>query len=174
MFDAEPILRVLVEHRVDFVVIGGMAAYVQGSPLPTLDVDVTPDASADNLQRLSDALRALDARVRHPDVSEGLPFAHDAASLARSVFWNLVTPYGELDVSFSPAGTSGFSDLAQNAGTVVVGSTRVSVASLADVVRSKDAADRPKDRRALPVLRELLAQQTLERAGRARRTGGPA
>lgn len=172
MFDAEPILRVLVEHRVDFVVIGGMAAYFQGSPLPTLDVDVTPEVSADNLQRLSDALRALDARVRRPDVPEGLPFAHDATSLAGSVFWNLTTAHGDLDVSFTPAGTKGFADLAQNAGTVVVGSTRVPVASLADVVRSKDAADRPKDRRALPVLRELLAQQTLERAGRARRTGG--
>lgn len=171
MFDAEPILRVLVEHGVQFVVIGGMAAYFQGSPLPTMDVDVTPDVSPDNLQRLSDALRALEARVRHPDVPEGLPFAHDATSLAGSVFWNLVTPYGELDVSFTPAGTRGYADLAQGAGVVVVGSTRVPVASLADVVRSKDAADRPKDRRALPVLRELLAQQTRERAARGRDGG---
>lgn len=159
MFDPEPILRELVEHQVKFVVIGGMAAYYQGSPLPTTDVDVTPATAPENLARLSDALRALQARVRHPDVPAGLPFAHDATSLAGSIFWNLVTPYGDLDVSFTPAGTNGYPDLAPSAGVVVLNGTTVPVASLADVVRSKDAADRPKDRRALPVLRELLARQ---------------
>lgn len=164
VFDAEPILRALVEHEVRFVVIGGMAAYYQGSPLLTRDVDITPDTAPDNLERLSSALRALDARVRHPDIPEGLPFSHDATSLAGSVFWNLVTSHGELDISFTPAGTDGYRDLAGAAVTIGVRGTEFAVASLADVVRSKAAADRPKDHRALPVLRELLAQQRERKA----------
>lgn len=166
MFDPEPILRVLVQHRVEFVVIGGMAAYYQGSPLPTVDVDITPEASAANLQRLSGALRALDARVRHPDTPEGLPFGHDGTSLADSSSWNLVTTHGDLDLSFTPAGTAGYADLVVSAGSVVLDETTVPVASLADVIRSKDAADRPKDRRALPVLRELLAHQREQQRAR--------
>ncbi|HWH33479.1 MAG TPA: hypothetical protein VNU01_12485, partial [Egibacteraceae bacterium] len=51
------ILRVLLEHEVQFVVIGGYGAYLQGSPVPTLDVDVTPSARRDNLERLASALR---------------------------------------------------------------------------------------------------------------------
>lgn len=158
-FEPEPIVAALLARSVDFVVIGGFAARLQGSPLLTGDIDVTPEMSTENLTRLSEALRDLDARIRHPDIPEGLPFAHDATSLAGAVFWNLTTRHGDLDLSFTPAGTGGYDDLAERALTISISGIDFPVASLADIVRSKDAADRPKDRRALPVLRELLAQQ---------------
>lgn len=159
VFVPEQILAALVEHEVKFVLIGGMAAVAHGSPLPTRDVDVTPEASEANLDRLAQALRALDARVRHPDIPEGLPFSCDATSLAAAIFWNLTTPYGDLDISFTPAGTSGYPTLINEATPFSFRGVTVQLASLADIVRSKAAADRPKDHRALPVLRELLAQQ---------------
>lgn len=159
VFDPTPILAALVGRGVRFVVIGGFAARLHGGPLPTEDVDVTPDMSPDNLTRLSHALRDLEARVRHPDIPDGLPFAHDATSLAGSLFWNLTTVHGDLDLSFTPAGTSGYPSLAPDAIRLRIGGVEVAIASLADIVRSKAAADRPKDHRALPVLRELLAQQ---------------
>lgn len=158
-FTPERILAVLVEHGVDFVLIGGLAAVAHGSPLLTEDVDVTPEASEANLDRLARALRALDARVRHPDIPEGLPFSCDATSLAAAIFWNLTTPHGDLDISFAPAGTSGYPTLVVEATPFTFRGVTVQLASLADIVRSKAAADRPKDHRALPVLRELLAQQ---------------
>jgi hypothetical protein len=163
VFDPTPILTALVARKVSFVVIGGFAARMHGSPLLTADVDITPDMSADNLSRLSDALRDLDARVRHPDVPEGLPFSHDATSLAGSTFWNLTTVHGDLDLSFTPAGSTGYSGLAPGAVRMRIGAVEFDLASLADVVHSKDAAGRPKDHRALPVLRELLAQQREQR-----------
>jgi hypothetical protein len=159
VFDPAPIVAALLARDVSFVVIGGFAARLHGSPLLTQDIDVTPEMSAQNLERLSAALRDLDARVRHPDVPEGLAFAHDATSLAGSVCWNLTTRYGDLALSFSPAGTDGYPDVARRAVTVVVSGVPIPVASLEDIVRSKNAANRDKDRRALPVLRELLAQQ---------------
>ena len=89
----------------------------------------------------------------------GLPFAHDAESLAAVQVWNLTTRYGDLDISFVPSGTGGFVDLDRSAEPVEFGGVVVRVASLADVIRSKQAANRPKDQRVLPTLRELLARR---------------
>ena len=77
---------------------------------------------------------------------------------------NLTTRFGDLDLSFVPSGTSGFEDLRQHAVTMSLMGRPVAVASLADVIRSKEAANRPKDQTALPALR-LLLQQLKTRGG---------
>ncbi len=161
-FDAEPMLRVLERHEVRFVVIGGMAAIFHGSPLLTEDLDITPDRDRENLAKLSAALRELDAKVRAVELDEPLPFSHDAESLGAVQVWSLSTPHGGLDISFTPTGTEGYEDLRRDAGEVTFRGLRIVVASLADVVRSKEAAGRDKDRRALPVLREILARRLHE------------
>lgn len=152
----------LAGHDVAYVLIGGVAAFLHGSPLPTVDVDITPADDADNLARLSVALDDLDAKVR-VEGSEPLPFAHDATSLAAARMWNLTTRYGDLDIALVPAGTRGYDDLRRDAVELEIAGHRVLLASLSDIVRSKDAAGRDKDRRALPVLRELLARETIAR-----------
>lgn len=156
--DLERVLSVLARHGVDYVLIGGLAAVFHGSPFPTEDVDITPDRAAANLERLSAALKELRARIRTASVPDGLPFDHDAESLAGVGVWNLVTDAGDLDISFVPNGTSGFDDLRRDATHESVYDQPVLIASLADVVRSKQAANRPKDQRVLPTLREILAQ----------------
>ena len=158
-FDPQAALAVLCEHEVLFVAIGGYAAILQGSPYPTTDVDITPETSSENLDRLASALRVLEARVRHPDTPEGLPLSCDATSLASAIFWNLTTRYGDLDISFTPTGTQGYPDLVRDALTIELRGVPVRVAHLADVIRSKDAANRDKDRRVLPVLRQVLDRQ---------------
>ncbi|MFT4165262.1 MAG: hypothetical protein QM650_08465 [Microlunatus sp.] len=156
--DLEGLLAVLARHRVVYVMIGGMAAVTHGSPFPTEDLDITPAGAADNLERLSAALDELGARVRVEGVDQGLPFEHDAVSLGAVERWNLTTRCGDLDVTFVPAGTHGYDDLVKGASEVELFGVTVAVCSLADVVRSKQAANRPKDQRALPTLRELLAR----------------
>ena len=157
--DAGAILSVLDKHGVKFVLIGGLAAIVRGSPFPTEDLDLTPEASRENLDRLSAALRELDANVRAAELDEALPFGHDAASLAAVRVWNLVTPNGVVDVSMVPTGTEGYPDLVRDAGDFTLFGANVKVASLADIIRSKQAANRPKDQRVLPTLREILARR---------------
>src|SRR3954468_2282183 len=164
-FDGGAILELLQRHEVVFVLIGGFAAVAQGSPIPTYDVDITPEATAENLERLSAALTELDAKVR-VEGEEPVAFAHDAATLASVSMWNLTTRFGDLDIAMTPAGTRGYEDLRRDAVEVTIRGTPVLLASLADIVRSKGAAGRDKDRRALPVLRELLARQTRARAAR--------
>lgn len=159
-FNPVRIIEVLARHGVDFVVIGGFAAELYRVPVPpTQDIDVTPRMAVPNLARLSAALYELGARIRTAEVPEGLPFSHDASSLARARMWNLTTTAGNFDVSFFPTGTEGYEDLVVNAVVVDVDAHQVAVASLADVVRSKEAAGRPKDLAVLAILRRRL--QTL-------------
>jgi predicted nucleotidyltransferase len=154
----ERILGVLADHGVRFVLVGGFAAVIHGSPYVTTDVDVVPERSEENLGRLSDALRAMHARVWTASEPEGIPFGHDARSLADVNVWNLVTDHGRLDLTFVPSGTRGFEDLDRDALHLTVLGVEVDVASLADVIRSKEAAGREKDRLVLPVLRRILEE----------------
>ena len=161
--DPRSILSTLAEHGVEFVVIGGLAAAAHGSIIPTYDVDIVPRSSVDNLTRLSSALRQLEARIRSDAVEDGLPFDHDAESLAAVTVWNLTTRHGDLDITFMPSGTQGYQDLIRDAHEEPFFGVVVHIASLADVIRSKQAASRPKDLRVLPLLRELLSQREVDR-----------
>ena len=155
-FDPTAMLAVLNGHGVRYVLMGGLAAAIHGSPYVTTDVDVVTDPDAENLERLSAALTQLEARVRTEAAPEGLAFGHDAASLRRHPIWNLSTRFGDLDVLLAPSGTSGYDDVVRDAQDLEILGVVVRVASLADVVRSKAAAGREKDRLQLPLLRRLL------------------
>jgi hypothetical protein len=152
--NAVAIVAVLNRHQVRYVIIGAFAAIAQQAPIPaTRDIDLTPEASQENLARLSLALKELGARIRTEAVPEGLPFSHDAASLAAADVWNLICADGEFDISFRPSGfAGGYDELAVNAHRLRVGEVEVVVADLADVIRSKESAGRPKDLRVLPLL----------------------
>ena len=155
-FRPERMLQILQEHGVRSILIGGFASVIYGSPYVTTDIDVVPEGSPENLGRLSAALRAMNARVWNATESEGTPFDHDATSIAGVRVWNLVTDLGPLDLTFEPSGTTGYEDLARDAVRLEIMGTEVDVAALADIVRSKEAAGREKDRLVLPVLRRLL------------------
>lgn len=165
---AAAIIGVLNLHAVHYVVIGAFAAIAHGAPLPpTRDIDFTPDRARDNLRRLSAALKELGARVRAVNEPHGLPFDHDAASLGAVETWNLICDHGEFDISFAPSGiVAGYVGLERNAHRVRVAGIEVVVADLDDVIRSKEAAGRPKDLRVLPVL-----YRHREQRNRARRDG---
>ena len=157
-FRPEKLLDVLARHGVRHVLIGGFASVIHGSPYVTTDIDVVPEPSGANLERLSAALDELHARVWTDAEPGGVPFDHDASSLAASRTWNLVTDFGRLDLAFEPSGTGGYADVARDAVHLTILGAEVDVASLADVIRSKEAAGREKDRLVLPVLRRLLEE----------------
>ncbi len=160
-FDPIALLRVLVRHRVDFVLIGGVAARLRGAPLLTQDLDITPSMDPANLSRLTAALEDLGARLRTATDPEGVALPPDPELLAAGTIWTLATRHGDLDLVMAPAGTKGYPDLARSAEAVTVSlrpRLEVDVASLADVIRSKEAAGREKDRAALPLLRRTLEE----------------
>ena len=167
-FDPVVILAALHDADVRFVLIGGMAAILHGDVGVTVDLDIAPAYDLHNLHRLAAALRSLDARIRVDEIPQGLPFDCSAGflrNLGPDAVLNLTTRSGALDIAFSPAGTDGYHDLKRDAVAMdAVEGVSTLVASLADVIRSKSAADREKDRRALPRLHDLL-----ERTSGARR-----
>jgi hypothetical protein len=156
-FQPAEIVATLERHGVRYVIIGGLAATLHGFPGVTMDADICPARDQDNLERLARALVELRARIRTPDAPDGLPFPCDAKFLSRiEVVLNLTTRFGDLDLSFLPSGTTGYDDLRRDAVAMFLTGRPVPVAALEDVIRSKEAANRPKDQVALPTLRLLL------------------
>lgn len=152
----ETLFRTLEEHQVEYVLIGGLAANLHGSPLVTNDAGICPRRTRGNLERLAAALRDLDARIRTIAEPEGLAFARDAEFLERMKMVNMQTRAGDFDVAFEPGGFAGGYDvLIENAVEFDIFGIRVRVAALRDIIASKESANRAKDHAALPHLYAL-------------------
>ena len=157
--DPQRILNTLARHNVQYVLIGALAARLQGFPRATYDADITPAKDRDNLQRLAAALRELGARIYTEQIPEGLAFDCSAPMLARADMWNLITDAGRLDLAFKPSGTEGYDDLARHAVRFTIYDHDVRAARLEDIIRSKEAAGRPQDRQDVEVMREMLKRR---------------
>ena len=159
IFDPVRICSILNEESVDYVVVGGFAAVVHGSVLPTADVDVIPSREAANLDRLARALTRMNAMVRTS--GDPVPVRLDGPFLAQMpVMLNLVTDHGDVDLLFAPAGgLEGFREWNAHAVVVEIAEgVTVHVGALEDVIASKRAANRERDRMALPYLESLRDQ----------------
>jgi hypothetical protein len=160
--DPERLLRSLVEHGVEFCVIGAVAAWLQGSPTVTLDLDVMPRRRLDNAERLAAALNALAAR--RPDQT-------NAADLEGADFfgWQIQrfeTEAGPLDVVPHAAAIGGFEDVATI--ELSLDDFTVRAITIDEVIASKEELGRPKDTAALPALyaaREALRTRRRKPAG---------
>lgn len=155
------IAELFARHGVDFIVIGGQAAVLLGSPLATVDIDLCYRRSNENLARLATALTELHPRLR--GAPSDLLFTVDARSLALGANFTLETDLGPLDLLswVEPIGT--YENLVDRCEQIVVGTQTLSVISLADLIRIKRHLARPKD---LASLAQLEAIQRI-RGGRA-------
>jgi predicted nucleotidyltransferase len=143
----EKIVAFFVAHGVRFIVIGGQAEYLFGSPLITFDVHFCYERTHENLERLAIALKELGVSLR--GAPPGLPFVVDARSLALGSNFTLNTPFGALDLLgyVEPIGT--YDDLVRSATVVALGEHQVQVISLDDLIAIKRHIGRPKDRESL-------------------------
>lgn len=158
--DTAQLLAALVSRGVDFVVIGGIAAVVHGSPRITQDLDVTFATDAGNLALLGEALVALGATLR--GAPNDVPFVADAATLRRVEVLTLDTVAGAFDVLARPAGAPPYDALRQHAVRHEISGFGVLVASIGDLIAMKRAGGRPKD------LADIAELEAIERLGRRR------
>ena len=160
LFDPERIFQTLLKYEVRFVVIGMFAAVMQGAREVTEDVDVTPERNAQNLAKLCQALRSLNAVVLD---GEGNPVPKVQLDEQHLEIWrvtHLQTSAGNIDVVLDPAAAHGYSDLASHSHSrTIPGGEEVLVLSLKRVIESKRASDREKDHKVLPRLESLLREQ---------------
>jgi hypothetical protein len=140
--DAERILRALDEHKVQYVLVGGLAVQTHGHVRTTVDIDVIPAPAPANLARLASALNELGARVLNPG-SEGV--AIDAAMLPRATLWQLSTRHGAIDVLHDAPGAPTYTQLRKHALVVELGDLRIPVAGRDDLIAMKRASGRPID-----------------------------
>lgn len=156
----ERIIEALNKRKVRYVVIGGLAALLQGVPLPrTADIDVTPAPDTENKKRLARALRDIGAKLRAPGLKEPLQIPLDERTFTGMVTMAFVTRFGPFDISFVPDGTKGFDDLIRNARVIERAGVKIPVASVEDITRSKQAAGREKDAAHIVELLDYMKQE---------------
>ena len=156
--DVARILGCLTRHGVEFVVVGGIAAVLWGSPRNTFDLDVCPATDGGNLDALAKALVELEARLR--GIEEDVPFSPDARTLTQVQTLTLETIAGPLDVLVRPDGAPAYERLRKRATRIDVGDFSVLVASIDDLIAMKRATGRLKDE---VDVEELEAIQRLSR-----------
>lgn len=160
-FALSRLLGRLVKAGVDFVVIGGVAVIVQGSPRFTKDLDICYATDRANLDRLGELMVSLDARLR--GIEEDLPFVPDASTLRQASMLTLTTREGDIDLLSDPPGSPGYAALKRRASSIDVNGNLVLIASIDDLIAMKAAAGRPQDIVDLESLE--IARQRLRRDG---------
>ena len=150
------ILKVLSRHEVEFILVGGLAAIVQGAPVFTFDLDIVFLKTAENLPRLLAALQEIDARYVDP---AGRHIVPDADKLASFRMHQLVTSLGSLDVMETIGAGMSYADLVSDTRISEVAGVNVRVLGLETIILSKEQANRDKDRATLHILRRTLQMQ---------------
>lgn len=147
------LLRTLADHEVRFVVVGAVAAVLEGAPITTFDLDVVIEPSEENLGRLLAAVTELDAVYWDPARRRIVP---DAGRLRVQRLHLLETRFGRLDLLRELGAGVGWEAVLARSHEVVTAGRTIRVLGLEAVIESKEAAGRDKDLAALPLLRETL------------------
>ena len=157
MIDFAKALRVLVENNVRFILIGGVAAIVHGAARLTQDIDFLYARESDNLERLVAALAPLEPYPR--GAPPGLPFAWDEQTLRNGANFTLTTTVGDVDLLAEISGGGRYENLLSRSVWIEAFGVRFPCLELAQLIKSKRAAGRPKDFEAIAELELLLAER---------------
>ena len=159
MTDFARLLAALHRPRVEYIIIGGVAATVHGSSRLTQDVDVCYERTDTNLDRVVRALRPLKPYLR--GAPRGLPFEWSVATLRAGLNFTLTTIAGDIDLLGEVTGGGRYSDLFDHTIDVTLFGRRTKVLNLEWLIATKRAAGRPRDLEAIAEL-EALRQETGE------------
>jgi len=159
----EQLLKALADNQAKFIVVGAYAAIMQGSTLRTDDLDVCYERTPDNYKKIIRAIALFRPRLR--GVPENLKAPFDEQALAQGTNFTLTTDLGNLDLLGELSGVGGYRQIITDVRLVNLGSIICQVASLETIIRSKEAADRPKDHATLPELKALRMIQKREQEG---------
>ena len=154
---AERLLVALAEANVEFVVVGGISAVMNGAPIITRDIDVCYRRVDANLIRLADALKPFQPKLR--ELPDGVPNLFDVHSLRLGSNFTLIADNQALDLLGVMSGIGGYDEIIGRAIEMDVAGHLVKVLSLEDLIRTKRAAGRPKDLAVLPTLEATLQMQ---------------
>jgi len=147
------ILQILRRHDVDLILVGGIAAVLEGAPVSTFDLDIVVRPTPENQGRLLAALLDLNARYRDP---AGRHIVPDAAKLETMRIHRLMTDFGPLDVLQTIGHSLAYPDLVGQTIDYEIEGFHVQTLRLEMVILSKEQAGRDKDKAVLPILHRTL------------------
>ena len=150
-FDA--LLTRLAEHRVHFIVLGGVAAQLHGSAVATDDLDIVYERSVENLGRLAAALKSVKPTLRGAPGS--IPFSADPRTLAHTSVLSLDTQLGPLDLRQRVAGIGEFASALAASSAIAVAGQSLRTLTLDALIASKRATGRSRDRDQVAALEQL-------------------
>lgn len=162
MTDFKRLLSALTGGKVEFIIIGGLAATAHGSARLTQDVDIVYSRSTDNLKRLVDVLRPLKPYLR--GAPPNLPFIWEAQTIRRGLNFTLTTDAGDLDLLGEVTGAGTYEALLPHTLSLTFFGHPCRCLDLQTLIRIKRATGRPKDLEVVAELEALLE----EREGRPR------
>ena len=152
------ILKILHQHKVKFIIVGGVCAVLHGAPLATFDLDVVHSREQDNLIRLWTALGKLSALYRTAGRQGQRPGLSDLASTEHQL---LMTRFGPLDLLGTTGKGRDYNQLLQDTVEIEIGpALKVRASTLESLVKTKEETGLEMDRAALPLLRRLLEERT--------------
>lgn len=151
--DLEGLLHALCSHGVEFVVVGGAAAVLHGAPTTTHDLDIVPEQSEENLERLEQVLREHGALVR--DLA-GRRLEPSPAALRGKGQIQLVTALGPLDILCRLHDGRGYLELVTHSETLSAADLQLRVIDLETLIEIKRGTGRARDRMVIPILLALL------------------
>ncbi len=149
------IFRVLDNHQVEFIVVGGVCAVLHGAPITTFDLDLVHSRTPENLNCLLNALIDLKAYYR----GHSKRIQPDVKSLASPGHHLLITRFGPLDFLGTIEKGLGYSDLIRNSEKIHIENLGVRILSLEYLIEIKEVASREKDRLTLPILKHTLKER---------------
>jgi predicted nucleotidyltransferase len=153
MFDPAAILKQLLDGKVEFVLIGGLAMTIHGSAYVTRDVDVCYRRTSENIAAVAAALTPVHPYLR--GAPAGLPFAFDAKTIQAGLNFTLTTDLGDLDLLGEVSGIGNDQKVFALSEEKTIFGMKVRVLSLDGLIAAKRAAGRGKDRDHLLELEEL-------------------
>jgi hypothetical protein len=156
--DFKRLLHLLSASKVDFIIVGGMAATVHGASRLTQDLDIVYSRARANLERLVAALAPNQPYLR--GAPPGLPFRWDAETLERGLNFTLTTILGDLDLLGEITGGGGYDDLVSRSSLIEVFGESCRCLDLPALIQVKRAAGRPRDLEALAELEALLEERS--------------
>lgn len=151
------LLRTLNEREVEFIVVGGVAAVLHGAPVSTFDLDVVHSRDKDNIARLLEALKELDAYYRTSPERRLKPIESHLSSSRHQL---LTTRLGPLDLLGEIGAGRGYEDLLPESAVVQAGEgLKVRILDLQSLIKIKEDLGQEKDRAVIPILRRALEQK---------------
>lgn len=156
--ELEAFAEVLVRHGVEFIVIGGQAELLMGSPRVTYDTDLCYCRTSENLAKLAAALKEIKPTPRGapPD----LPIQLDVQSLALGSNYTFDTPLGPLDLLGWVEPLGNYEALLPGSESFRIGNLELITIGLDDLITIKQHIGRSKDRESLL---QLLAIREIRR-----------